>query len=160
MDFKRHAILALGVALAAGAAGCDSQQPAALPDEQRTSVLTPDSGVVRDRLGEARWRSVVESGQVRAIEERVALYGALVGERRYVFDSLGRLRQVTERMDVGTAAAGASQRNSLLEFRAGLPVLATRDANGNSAPFARGEMRRLEGRGYALFDSASHALPR
>jgi len=125
-------------------------------DHGRDRAAAPDSGVVRDRQGESHWTSAVERGHVHLIVERVALYGALAGERRYTFDTLGSLREVTEHIGRPTGPANVS----VVEFRAGVPALATREIDGTPAPFSRDEMLRLQTRGYALFDSAHRAVPR
>ncbi len=141
--------------LAAGVLAACTSPPAVdrAPGGASDRATAPDSGVLRDPQGEAHWISVVERGQVRVIVERVALFGALTGERRYTFDTLGTLRQLTERIGGVPGPAHVS----LVEFRAGVPALATRDIDGTPAPFAREEMLRLQTRGYALFDSAHRA---
>ena len=125
---------------------------------EQARAVGPDSGDIREPLGTARWRSLVDRGRVVVIVERVALHGALVGERRYEFDSLGTLRRLSER--VQHVSARTPGRTSTIEFRAGVPVLATRESDGAPESFTRDEMGQLERRGYAFFDSAHRALPR
>jgi|GEM_PF-3368867 len=70
--------------------------------------------------------------------------------------TLGTLLQVTEHIGRPTGPANVS----VVEFRAGVQALATREIAGIPAPFARDEMLRLQTRGYALFDSARRVVPR
>lgn len=144
---KRRAVTGLATVLLAGC-GSPGRAVDRVPAVRNDRAVAPDSGVLRDHQGQAQWTSVVERGRIREIVERVALFGALRGERRYTFDSLGTLRQLTERVGGGTGSA--TTHVSLVEFRAGVPALATRDINGIPAPFAREEMLRLQSRGYAL----------
>ena len=149
----------LWLAFAASAlVGCVSPPHDERQEQTRARTVKPDSGDIRDPLGLARWHSLVDQGRVVVITERVALYGALVGERRYEFDSLGVLRRLSEHVaHVSARTAGVI---STIEFRAGVPVLAARASNGAPASFTRDEMRQLERRGYAFFDSAYRAAPR
>ena len=153
-SFRRKAIAGLAAGLLVACAFPPDADRA--PRRGSDRAVAPDSGVVRDPQGEAHWTSVVERGRVSEIVERVALYGALTGERTYRFDTLGALRQLAEHIGGSTGPAHVS----VVEFRAGVPALATRAIDGAPAPFARKEMLRLEARGYALFDSAHHAVPR
>lgn len=138
--------------------GCVSPPHDDRQEQTRARTVGPDSGDIRDPLGMARWHSLVDRGRVVVIVERVALHGALVGERRYEFDSLGMLRRLSEHVE--HVSAQTPRIISTIEFRAGVPVLAARESNGAPASFTRDEMRQLERRGYAFFDSAHRAVPR
>jgi len=111
-------------------------------EQAHARAVGPDSGDIRDPLGKAHWHSLVDRGRVVVIVERVALHGALVGERRYEFDSLGTLRRLSER--VQHVSARTPGRTSTIEFRAGVPVLATRESDGAPESFTRDEMGQLE----------------
>jgi hypothetical protein len=123
----------------------------------------PDSGVWSNAQTHGHWRSIVRAGYVREIHETVALSGAMQGTRVYEYDTAGVLRRVTEqtwRAERDTIIGDtlprtpAPRRQSVVEFQADGPVLASRTFRDQPERMSRVEMRALYARGYALLNKA------
>ena len=149
---------------------CDTPpQPRAQATPVRAvRALDADSGLWSNTESLTRWRSVVRAGHVREVHETVVRSRGMQGTRVFEYDTSGVLRRVTERLwraEEDSSRSDTSKgdtlvrpsgpvRESLVDFQADGPALASRSFGDRAMRIGRLEMRTLYVRGYALLDSA------